>query len=155
MIFCATPPLFLDHSQKTLAVERIYLFFCQAVHCMMMQPMWRYLKLYKDSLLKVADSISELVVFSAFYKLSFFIFLYKVFLNILDNIYYNYFIWQVKWSSFSSYLQFINIFTSFFFLFNIRFWSRYLSLFTFFLINRFRFKLLKCLYIENCRLSNL
>ena len=41
----------------------IQLFFCQAVHCMMMQPMWRYLKLYKDSLLKVADSISELVVF--------------------------------------------------------------------------------------------
>ena len=73
-------------------IKLIHLFFCQAVHCMMMQSMWRYLKLYKDSLLKVADSISELVVFSAFYKLSFFIFLYKVFLNILDNIYYNFYL---------------------------------------------------------------
>ena len=44
-------------------IKLIHLFFCQAVHCMKMQSMWRYLNLYKDSLLKVADSINELDFF--------------------------------------------------------------------------------------------
>ena len=44
-------------------IKLMHLFFCQAVHRMMMQSMFRYLNLYKDSLLKVVDSIIELDFF--------------------------------------------------------------------------------------------